>query len=264
MARKIVITSGKGGVGKTTITANLGFMLASTNKRVALFDVDIGLNNLDVVLGVENKVVYDIVDVIEGKCRPKQALIQHFEQSMLYIMPSSHLTNADRISSRDIKNVIDSLNDFFDYILIDCPAGIDLGFQRAVYSADEALVVCTPHISSIRDADKVVSILSSYKLSNVSVIVNRVRGDMILNNESFSVEDVAKMLKVPLVSAIPEDDDISTLSIIGRTVKKDSQSYRAFDLLASNINNNTRYIFNCTKKYSGLFGGIIRKLKKRV
>ena len=264
MARRIVITSGKGGVGKTTITANLGMIIAGMNKRVVLFDMDIGLNNLDIVLGVENKVVYDIVDVIEGRCRAKQALIQHSNQPTLFVMPSSHITNQERITAKHIKSVIDELDQFFDFIIIDCPAGIDLGFHRAVYSCEEAIVITTPHLSSIRDADKVITLLSTYNISNVRVIVNRVRGDMVLNGEMIDVNEVSNILKTKLIGAIPEDDDISSLSVMGETITLKSDSYKSFKLLSENLVNGTNFIYDCTYKYSGFWGNIRRSLKRRV
>lgn len=264
MARKIVITSGKGGVGKTTITANLGMMIASKNKRVVVFDMDIGLNNLDIVLGVENKVVYDIIDVIEGRCRPKQALIQHSKQPTLFVMPSSHLTNLDRITAKHIKSVIDALDEFFDFILIDCPAGIDIGFHRAVYASDEAIIITTPHLSSIRDADKVITLLSSYNLSNIRVLVNRVRGDMVISGDMIDVNQISNLLRVKLIGAIPEDDDISTLSVAGETITFKSDSYKSFNLLTENLINGTNFIYDCTYKYSGFWGNIRRSLKRRV
>jgi len=164
MARKIVITSGKGGVGKTTICANLGVKLANIGFRVAMLDADIGLNNLDVVMGIEDKIVFDIADVVSAKCRFKQALIQDDRYSTLYIMPSAQIDCKNLISGPQFKNVVDMLSPSFDYILIDCPAGIESGFHRAVFCANEALIIATPHISSVRDADKVLSILSNYNL----------------------------------------------------------------------------------------------------
>jgi len=164
MARKIVITSGKGGVGKTTICANLGVKLANLGFKVALIDTDIGLNNLDVVMGVESKIVFDIADVISARCRVKQALIQDDRYPTLYVLPSAHLDSKNLITGPQVKNVVEMLSPSFDYILIDCPAGLDNGFHRAVFCANEALIVVTPHISSIRDVDKILLILSSYKL----------------------------------------------------------------------------------------------------
>ena len=235
MARKIVITSGKGGVGKTTICANLGVALARLNQRVVLVDVDIGLNNLDVVTGIENKIVYDIVDVIENKCRIKQALVQDLNYPNLYILPSAHSYNKSQVTAENVKKVIDNLNDVFDFVLIDCPAGIDEPFKRAVCGADEAIVVVTPHLSSLRDADKVLMMLTGFNLDSVSLVVNRVRGDMILDKEMLDSNKIAEILNVKLCGIIPEDDNIATFLGIGRCVNKNCESYLAFNILAKNI-----------------------------
>ena len=160
MARKIVITSGKGGVGKTTICAILGQVLAQKGYKVVLLDVDIGLNNLDVIAGIDEKVVYDVVDILEGKCRPIQALIRDSNNPNLFILPSAHPYNVGKVDSSALKEIVEYFSQGFDFILIDCPAGIDLGFQRAVFCASEAIIVTTPHIPAIRDANKVASILN--------------------------------------------------------------------------------------------------------
>ena len=170
MARRIVLTSGKGGVGKTTVCANLGISLSRLGFRVVLVDVDIGLNNLDIILGVDKQIVFDLVDVIGGKCRAKQALVQDPKFPNLYILPSSRNISNMSILSENIKNVINLLDSSFDYILIDCPAGVDEGFHRAVFSANEAIVIVTPHLSSIRDANKVISLLNDYEISNKYII----------------------------------------------------------------------------------------------
>ena len=264
MARKIVLTSGKGGVGKTTTCANLGATLASKGLRVALLDIDIGLNNLDVVMGVENKVVYDIVDVISGKCRAKQALIQDYKYPSLYVMPSAHTYLKDSITGEHIKSVVDNLAETFDYVLIDCPAGIDLGFHRAITAASEAIVITTPHISAIRDADKVFTILRSYNLISTSLVINRVRGDLILEKEMLSVEDITKLLKEKLVGAIPEDDEISTMILEGGTISRVSECRMAFDMLANNIHFGSDIIYDCTAKYKGFMGGLRRSLKRKI
>lgn len=262
MARKIVITSGKGGVGKTTTVANLGSFLAKFNYRVALMDLDIGLNNLDVVMGLENKVVYDLVDVVNNRCRARQALIQDATIPSLYVMPSAH-TNV-KITKEQLKVVIENLDPYFDFILFDCPAGIEEGFHRAVAFSDEAIVVVTPHISSIRDADKVLSILSSYGLSDVNVLINRVRGDLIVNKEMLSVEDIHYLLKSKIIGAIPEDDNIGTLSSLGGSLTGKGDATRAFYLLATNVIDGTHKIFDCTLNYRGLLGSVRRHLKKKV
>ncbi|MDD4211572.1 MAG: septum site-determining protein MinD [Clostridia bacterium] len=264
MARKIVITSGKGGVGKTTICANLGIRLASTGLRVVMMDLDIGLNNLDVVMGIENKVVYDIVDVIDGKCRAKQALIQDMRQPSLYTMPSAHIYTENKITGYGIKYVVDQLAQSFDYVLLDCPAGIDSGFHRAVFSASEAIVITTPHIASIRDADKVISILNSYQLNKISFIVNRIRGDLVLNGQMIDVKNIENLLKVQLVGVIPEDDEISTCSSLGGGVHSKTESYLAFKNLCDNLHNGTDNMFDYTLKYKGFLGSIKRNLRKRV
>lgn len=262
MARKIVITSGKGGVGKTTICANIGTRLASLGFRVALLDADIGLNNLDVVMGVENRVVFDIADVIQNRCRLKQALVQDKKIPSLYVLPSCH-NYSKTISSENIKKVIDEMDSSFDYIFIDCPAGVETGFHRAVFSANEAIIVVTPHISSIRDADKVLSILSNYNLEAKYLIVNRVRGDLMMNGEMIDIEEIVKFLRVSIIGIIPEDDDISLLSAVGGIASANA-SGRSFTLIAENLHNGTKKLYDYTMKYRGLFGGIRRSLKRRV
>ena len=264
MARKLVVTSGKGGVGKTTICANLGAKLARLKLRVCILDVDIGLNNLDVVMGVEHKIIYDIVDCIEGKCRIKQALIQDKNEPYLYIMPSTQSFNAGKVNKLQIKSIVDELSSLFDYIIIDCPAGIDLGFHRAVFSASEAIVVTTPHISAIKDASKVVDILSTYELYSTKLVINRVRGDLMANNEMLKVEDISKLFDIELIGVIPEDDNIVTSLNDGGAVANNSKAGKAFVQLAENIQYNTNKIINFQKNYTGLFGFIKRKLKRNI
>lgn len=260
MSRKIVITSGKGGVGKTTICANLGLKLAQMGQKVVLLDVDIGLNNLDVVMSVENKVVYDIADVVEGKCRLKQALVQDLRCPSLYILPSNKIFTTTKINSYSIKAIVEALGEIFDYVIIDCPAGIDAGFHRAVYSATEAIVVCTPHISSIRDADKVLTILGSYNLNSVGFVVNRVRGDLILNGQMIDVNQICNLLKSNLLGVIPDDDSISTnqsMSFAG------TRGGDAFNVFAKNIHFVKNEIYDYKSKYSGIFGAFKRKMRQK-
>ncbi len=263
-ARKIVITSGKGGVGKTTICANLGVALAKLNQRVVLVDVDIGLNNLDVVMGVENKIVFDIVDVIENKCRVKQALIQDINHPNLYIMPSAHSYNKSQVTAENVKKVIEELDSYFDFVLIDCPAGIDEPFKRAVCGADEAIVVVTPHLSSLRDADKVIMMLNSFNISQYSLVVNRVRGDMVLDNEMIDAKKIAEILNINLCGIIPEDDNITTFSGLGKTLNKYCDSYQAFNILAKNMFEDNKKLFDCTEKYKGFIGFFKRLVRKKI
>ena len=208
MSRVIVVTSGKGGVGKTTVCANLGLNLAKKNHRVCVVDMDIGLNNLDVVLGMETRVLYSMQDVLDGKCRLRQALVQDTTYPMLYLLSSGNVANNLSIRPEYIKAVIDELKTIFDYILIDCPAGIDAGFNRAVICAEEALVVTTPQIPSLRDADKVVTILHGYNLSSIKFVVNRARGDLVIDKLMLDVYDISKALKIEFGGVIPEDDYI--------------------------------------------------------
>ena len=259
MARKIVITSGKGGVGKTTICANLGMRLSQLGNRVVMLDTDIGLNNLDVVMNVESRVVYDLADVIEGKCRLKQALIQDLRYPTLYVLPSSHLYTDTKITSYSIKAVVEALSETFDYVLLDCPAGINSGFHRAVYSADEVIIVTTPNLSSIRDASKVLTILGSYNVNRVGFVINRMRGDMVLAGKMMSENQICSLLKCDLIGIIPDDDSIGTLSCTNpfKSIGSD-----AFKILASNVHGEKIMLYDYTLKYRGLFGGLKRSLRK--
>ncbi|MBO7344970.1 MAG: septum site-determining protein MinD [Clostridia bacterium] len=261
MAKKIVVASGKGGVGKTTVTVNLGVALSSLGLRVALVDLDFGLNNLDVVMGVENRVVFDLLDVFEGRCRLKQALVQSNDRKNLFILPSGKIDFSKHITGQNVKLLIEKMNSVFDYVIIDAPAGIDLGFHRAVSCADEALVVVTPNLTSLRDADKVVSILQSYRLDKVSLVINRARGDLIVNKKMISPTDIELLLKTNLIAILPEEDAVFLSS---GTLSKKCDSYRAYRTFALNLKNGTKKLFDTTCKYSGFFGSIRRSIKKSV
>lgn len=262
MAKKIVITSGKGGVGKTTVTANLGVNLSKAGYRVVLVDLDFGLNNLDVVLGLENDVLYDLSDVFLGRCRVKQALIQHKFYPNLFILPSDKLKSYSCATGQNVKLILEKLTDVFDYILIDCPAGIDIGFHRAISCVDQAFIVATPNSTSLRDADKVVSIVKSYKLDYIGLIINRVRGDLILDKKMMLPIDVQGLLKIDLLGIIPEEDEIF-LSLGGKLNKK-ADCYKAYKILADNVISGKRKMFDVTSKYSGFFGSIRRGIKKSI
>jgi septum site-determining protein MinD len=256
MARRIVITSGKGGVGKTTVAVNLSAQLAKKGHRVVLCDADFGLNNVDVSAGVEGLVTYDIVDVIEGRCRAKQALVRHPQYGNLFILTSSHSAPERYVSPQAVKVVLDGLSPVFDFIIVDCPAGIDEGFHRAVATADEAIVVTAPHISALRDADKVISLLKSYQLISLSVIVNRVRGDLLLSGDCLSPKDVAELLKTPIIGVLPEEDCIYECDL--------TKIHPSFKLIAGNLLSGKKKLYDVTKKYSGLWGNVRRALKKRL
>ncbi len=263
MARVIVLTSGKGGVGKTTVTANLGMHLAEKNYRVCMIDMDLGLNNLDVVMNVEDRVLYTMLDVIEHKCRLKEALVQDDTFPLLYILSTGALHRNLSIGISEIKQVVNDLSQTFDFVLIDCPAGIDAGFKRAVSCANEAIVVTTPHLSSIRDADKVVTILSSYDIDIKRFVINRARGDLIQDKIMFDVYDIGKTLKIEFGGVIPEDDYVITANSDNIRNKKIAVN-RAFDILADNIVRNEKKLFDCTYKYRGLLGSIKKFIKRSV
>ena len=260
MARKIVITSGKGGVGKTTITANLGTYLSMMGARVCLIDVDFGLNNLDVVMGVEDRVVYDILDVLDGRCRIKQALVQDKNFKNLYVLSSNSIKSSTNLTGQNVKLLISSLSGIFDYILLDCPAGIDVGFHRAVSCADEGIVVVSPNLTSVREADKVISILKSYNLNSLNIIINRIRGDLVLSGDMYSAEDIENTLKIQLIGVIPEDDKV----LDGLVELPFTEIYKSFKLLEQNVILKTYKSYNYLKKYTGFWGSIRKELKKRL
>ena len=208
MSEVIVITSGKGGVGKTTTTANVGTGLAQLNKKVVLIDTDIGLRNLDVVMGLENRIVYTLVDVIEGRCRLAQALIKDKKYPELCLLPTAQTRDKDAVSPEQMIALIEELRNDFDYILLDCPAGIEQGFKNAIAGADRALVVTTPEVSAVRDADRIIGLLQANEIHQVDLIVNRLRMDMVKRGDMLTVEDVVGILAINLIGAVPDDEQI--------------------------------------------------------
>lgn len=260
MGRCIVVTSGKGGVGKSTITATLGMAIAEAGAKVALVDADVGLNNLDLVLGLESAVSYDVTDVERGRCRLTEALVRHPFAEELYLL-SSRALGGGNISQKSFAAVVAALRRGFDYVLIDCPAGIDEGFHRAVACADEALVVTTPIPASVRDADKVSDLLAAYRLRRVEVVVNRVRGDLVLRGDVLGVGDVRNVLRLPVVGSVPEDDEVLLSATIGTLANKESGQYRAVCMLASHVMLGTSALYDCTARYRGIFG-FFRKIAR--
>ena len=208
MGEVIVITSGKGGVGKTTAAANLGTGLALQGKKVVLIDSDIGLRNLDVVMGLENRIVYDLVDVTEGACRLKQALIRDKRHETLYLLPAAQTRNKNAVSPEQMKQLCQDLRQDFDFVIIDCPAGIEQGFQNAIAGADRALVVITPEVSSVRDADRIIGLLESEGKTQPKLIVNRIRPHMVKKGDMMDIDDIIDILAIDLIGIIPEDEYI--------------------------------------------------------
>ena len=214
MSEVIVVTSGKGGVGKTTTAANIGTGLAALDKKVVLVDTDIGLRNLDVVLGLENRIVYNLVDVIEGNCRLKQVLIKDKRYANLFLLPSAQTRDKTSVTPEQMKKLCEELKKQFDYILLDCPAGIEQGFRNAIAGASKALVVTTPEVSAIRDADRIIGLLEAEDLRDIHLIINRLRMDMVKRGDMMSVEDVSDILAVPLIGILPDDEQVVIATVV--------------------------------------------------
>ncbi|WHH61663.1 septum site-determining protein MinD [Petroclostridium sp. X23] len=224
MGEVIVITSGKGGVGKTTSTANIGTGLALLGKKVVLVDTDIGLRNLDVVMGLENRIVYDLVDVVEGVCRLKQALIKDKRYDGLFLLPAAQTKDKSAVSPEQMLNLCNELKQEFDYILIDCPAGIEQGFKNAIAGADKAVVVTTPEVSAVRDADRIIGLLEAHDLRSPLLLINRIRIDMVKRGDMMTIDDIIDILAIDLVGVVPDDENIIISTNRGEPVVSDIKS----------------------------------------
>lgn len=252
-ARVIVITSGKGGVGKTTTTANIGCALATLGEKVALMDADIGLRNLDLALGLENRIVYDIVDVVEGRAKLRQALIKDKRNPDLVLLPAAQTRDKTAVSPNQMRQVVnDLIAEGYTYILIDCPAGIEQGFKNATAGATEAIVVTNPEMASVRDADRIIGLLEAEDLRNSMLIVNRLRPQMVRNQESLGVEDVQEVLgnSVKLLGIVPEDEAIITSTNRGEPVALGELSLagQAFRNIARRLRGETVPYLNLDEK----------------
>lgn len=225
MSEVIVVTSGKGGVGKTTTSANLGMGLAQLDNKVVLIDADIGLRNLDVVMGLENRIVYDLVDVVEGRCRVKQALIKDKRCSNLFLLPSAQTRDKTAVTPDQMEKLTKDLKEDFDYIIIDCPAGIEQGFKNAVAGADKAIVVTTPEISAVRDADRIIGLLEANNIKDPSLVINRIRISMVKKGEMLSIEDVMEILAIDILGIVPDDESIVVSTNQGEPAILDRDSF---------------------------------------
>ena len=238
MSEVIVITSGKGGVGKTTTSANLGCGLAALGKKVALVDADIGLRNLDVVMGLENRIVYDLVDVVDGNCRLKQALIKDKRFDNLFLLPAAQTRDKDAVTPEQMQKLCDGLKEEgFDYVIIDCPAGIEQGFKNAIAGADRALVVTTPEVSAVRDADRIIGLLEANGLNNPMLILNRLRIDLVMRGDMMNIEDVTEILAIEVVGVVPDDEAIVIATNKGEpaVINEDSRAGQAYRNIVKRI-----------------------------
>lgn len=229
-SRVITITSGKGGVGKTTTTANLGTALAMEGKKVAVVDADIGLRNLDAVMGLENRIVYDLVDVVEGQCRLPQALIKDKRLPELYLLPAAQTRDKNAVNSVQMEQLCQQLRQEFDFVVIDSPAGIEQGFRNAIVGADEIVIVTNPEMASVRDADRIIGLVEAAGKSEPRLILNRLRLEMVRRGDMLDVADVLEVLGVELLGVVPEDETIIVATNKGEPAvyERRSRAGRAF------------------------------------
>jgi septum site-determining protein MinD len=256
-AKVITVTSGKGGVGKTTVTANLAASLAMLGQRVVALDADIGLRNLDVVMGLENRIVYDLVDVIEGRCRLQQAMIRDKRFPELYLIPAAQTRDKMAVSPSDMILVCDQLRQDMDYILIDSPAGIERGFRNAVAPADEVLIVTNPEVSAVRDADRIIGLIEAEERGPGQLIINRLKPQMVAKGDMLSIADVLDILAIDLLGVIPEDEAILISSNRGAPVamsaSNSASASQAFRNIAQRLQGEDIPIMDLNHT-SGIFG----------
>ena len=264
MGESIVITSGKGGVGKTTTTANIGTALAALGKRVVVVDGDTGLRNLDVLLGLENRIVYTIIDVIEGRCRLKQALIKDKRFQHLCLLPTAQTKDKNDISPQEMLKIVNELKQEFDYVLIDSPAGIEQGFENAVIGADRAIVVVNPEITSVRDADRVIGKLDAKGLEKHGVIINRLNYEMTKNGDMLDVPDIIETLSIELLGVVPDDKNITVSTNKGEPIVLEENAYagQAFKNIAKRVTGEEVPIMSLQAEQEGFFSSL-KKLFKR-
>jgi len=259
MGRTIAVVSGKGGVGKSTITCGLALSLAKMGHSVCVIDLDSGLNNVDVMLNIENKVVYDISDCLNGSCRIKQALVGVSGVDNLYVLSSFGKRELDVAK---FISVIEKLTEVFEFVIMDCPAGVGVGVELALNCCSEALVVVTPHVSSLRDADKVVGMFKGANVGLIRVVVNRIRGDLVVGKQMLTHSQIEKLLKVDLLGVVPDDDQINLFSSFMFKSLLQTKSMKSFNLLAHNLTTNKIEIYDYLSKYKGFIGYLRRKLKR--
>ncbi len=259
MGRTIVITSGKGGVGKTTATANIGSALAMRGNKVVVIDTDIGLRNLDVIMGLENRIVYDLVNVLEGKCKLRQAMIKDKHGYELYLIPAAQTRDKDCIDPDQLRGLCAKLESEFDYVLMDCPAGIEQGFRNAVGAAGEAILVTTPEVSAIRDADRVIGLLEASEIHRPRLIINRVHPDMVKQGNMMDKDDIVELLAVDVLGLVPADERTITAANRGVPVVHDKRapSGAAFLRIAARVDGEEVELVDLYER-----SGMLAKLKE--
>lgn len=259
MGEAIVVTSGKGGVGKTTTSANLGTALALLGKKVCMVDTDIGLRNLDVVMGLENRIVYDLIDVAEGRCRVNQALIKDKRFDELYMLPAAQTKDKNDVSPEQVKQIVDSLKPDFDYIIIDCPAGIEQGFRNAIAGASQAIVVTTPENAAVRDADRVIGLLEKSHIASPKLVINRIRPNMMKSGDMLEIDDICQVLAIDLIGIVPDDEMVIKAANQGEptVMNPNSRAAIAYRNIARRILGETVPLSQLEEK-----SGVFRKFKK--
>ncbi|GAC41384.1 septum site-determining protein MinD [Paenibacillus popilliae] len=237
MGEAIVVTSGKGGVGKTTTSANLGTALALLGKKVCMVDTDIGLRNLDVVMGLENRIIYDICDVADGRCQLNQALVKDKRFDELYMLPAAQTKDKDAVSPEQVKDIILELKKDYEYTIIDCPAGIEQGFKNAIAGADSAIVVTTPENAAVRDADRIIGLLENANVGSPKLIVNRIRSSMVKSGEMLDLDDILQVLNIELLGIVPDDELVIRAANTGEptVMNPDSRAAVAYRNIARRI-----------------------------
>ncbi|MBO9599426.1 MAG: septum site-determining protein MinD [Cohnella sp.] len=259
MGEAIVVTSGKGGVGKTTTSANIGTALALLGQKVCLVDTDIGLRNLDVVMGLENRIVYDLIDVAEGRCRVNQALIKDKRFDELYMLPAAQTKDKNDVSPEQVKQIVDSLKPDFDYIIIDCPAGIEQGFRNAIAGATQAIVVTTPENAAVRDADRVIGLLEKSHIASPKLVINRIRPNMMKSGDMLEIDDICQVLAIDLIGIVPDDEMVIKAANQGEptVMNPNSRAAIAYRNIARRILGETVPLSQLEEK-----AGMFRKVKK--
>ncbi|HZG58031.1 septum site-determining protein MinD [Paenibacillus sp.] len=259
MGEAIVVTSGKGGVGKTTTSANVGTAWALLGKKVCMVDTDIGLRNLDVVMGLENRIIYDLVDVIEGRCRLAQALIKDKRFDELYLIPAAQTKDKNSVTPEQVRAVVLELKKEYDYVVIDCPAGIEQGFKNAVAGADRAIVVTTPEKSAVRDADRIIGLLEKERIDSPKLIINRIRPHMLKNGDMLDIDEICAVLAIDLLGLVPDDEHVIKAANNGEptVMNPDSRAAIAYRNIARRILGDTVPLMPLQQKL-----GVLQRLKK--